>query len=80
MKIWNFETNSQIARLVGHSKSVNAVALSQNGKIIVSGSLDNTVKVWNFETGCEIVSLIGHQSFINSVAISRDNKRVISGS
>ena len=33
--------------MVGHSDSVNSVALSTNGKFIASGSADRTIKVWN---------------------------------
>ncbi|MCL1472433.1 WD40 repeat domain-containing protein [Argonema antarcticum] len=33
----------------GHSKVVRAVAISPDGKTIVSGSWDNTIKVWGMQ-------------------------------
>jgi len=36
------------------------VAFSPDGKRIVSGSGDKTVKVWDADTGKEIFSLKGH--------------------
>ncbi|MCA2655831.1 hypothetical protein, partial [Microcystis sp. M061S2] len=38
-------------RLVGHNGSVNSVSFSSDGKTLVSGSWDKTIKLWNVETG-----------------------------
>ena len=43
-----------IRTLTGHSSSVNALALSSDGKYLVSGSSDTTLKVWDLATGKEI--------------------------
>ncbi|MEW6498878.1 MAG: hypothetical protein AB1589_41230, partial [Cyanobacteriota bacterium] len=66
--------------LSGHSSSVEAVAVTADGKRAISGSNDNTVKVWNLETGEELFSLHGHSSYVNAVAVTADGKRAISGS
>ena len=39
-----------------------AVAFSPDGKRIVSGSEDSTVKVWDADKGSEILTLKGHTS------------------
>ena len=39
-----------IRTLTGHSGWVNAVAVSPDGKHVISGSGDKTLKVWNLET------------------------------
>ena len=59
---------------------MQSVAWSPDGKRIVSGSLDATVKVWDADTGAETRTLKGHTQFVNSVAFSPDRKRIISGS
>jgi WD40 repeat protein len=66
--------------LTGHSNSVESVAFSQNGKRIVSGSYDQTVRIWNVETGEEERKLKGHSDSVISVAFSQDGKRIVSGS
>ena len=43
-----------LCTLTGHSETVNSVAYSPDGKHIVSGSDDNTVKVWDSQTGTEV--------------------------
>ena len=44
------------------SKKVLSVCVSPDGRKIISGSSDNTVRIWDGETGIQITSLIGHQS------------------
>ena len=40
--------------LTGHSGDVTSVAYSPDGKHIVSGSRDNTVKIWDAQSGEEV--------------------------
>ncbi|KAB0241844.1 hypothetical protein EZJ55_16060 [Microcystis aeruginosa EAWAG127a] len=67
-------------RLVGHNGSVNSVSFSSDGKTLVSGSRDKTIKLWNVETGKEIRTLKGHDSYVLSVNFSPDGKTLVSGS
>lgn len=66
--------------LKGHSSWVDAVAISKDGQILVSGSYDNTIKLWDLTTGKSVHTLVGHSSTVHSVAISADKKTVVSGS
>ena len=44
--------------LRGHTGPVVAVAFSQDGKRVVSGSHDRLVKIWNAETGATVTSFV----------------------
>ena len=59
---------------------MTSVAFSPDGKRIVSGSGDKTVKVWDARTGQELLSLKGHTSVVCAVAFSPDGTRIVSGS
>ena len=59
---------------------IMAVAFSRDGKRIVSGSDDKSVRVWDASTGVELKELKGHTSWVNSVAFSRDGMQIVSGS
>ena len=50
--------------LTGHSKYVRSVAYSPDGKHIVSGSGDRTVKVWDSQTGKEVRVLLCHRPIV----------------
>ena len=60
---------------------VRSVAFSPDGRRIVSGSDDKTIRVWDAETGEEMVEpLKGHSDWVRSVAFSPDGRRIVSGS
>ena len=50
MRVWDVETGECLKVMEGHTFEVNSVALSGDGKRVVSGSKDNTtVRVWDVE-------------------------------
>jgi WD40 repeat protein len=58
-----------------------AVAFSPDGRRIVSGSGDNTLRLWDAASGQPIgPPLQGHTSSVTSVAFSPDGRRIVSGS
>ena len=42
--VWDLETGTEKSKLEGHSDWVKSVAISPDGKTIVSGSDDNTIR------------------------------------
>jgi WD40 repeat protein len=56
------------------------VAVSPDGRFIVSGSEDRTVKVWELESGRLLRSLKEHADDVNAVAVSPDGRFIVSGS
>lgn len=51
IKIWDVASGRELRTLSGHSSDVTAVAFSPDGRTIVSGSKDNTIKRWNVFSG-----------------------------
>jgi WD40 repeat protein len=55
-----------------------SVAFSPDGKLVASGSEDETVQIWDAVTGAPLQTLEGHTGSVISVAFSPDAKLVIS--
>jgi WD40 repeat protein/serine/threonine protein kinase len=66
--------------LEGHSAAVRAVRFSPDGRLLVSGSQDNSVKVWDVPTLKTLKTLRGHAGWVRSCAFSPDGHNVLSGS
>jgi eukaryotic-like serine/threonine-protein kinase len=64
----------------GHTASIWSLALSPDGRKIVTGSEDTTAKVWDLATGEELLTLRGHGAEVYSVAFSPDGQRIVTGS
>ncbi len=58
----------------------SAVDLSADGRIVVTGRRDGTVRVWDVESGGCLRVLQGHQRVVQSVCLSADGRRLLSGS
>jgi WD40 repeat protein len=56
------------------------VALHVDGRRVVSGSNDKTVRVWDVDTGACLRVLEGYTGWVQSVALHADGRRVVSGS
>jgi len=69
-----------IKTLSGYNGSVISIAITPDGRYVISGSDDYKVKIWDIETGEEIKTLLGHNDFVFSVAITSDGRYVVSGS
>lgn len=62
-----------VRTLIGHTDSIQAVAISANGRWIASASRDKTVRLWEVDSGREIAVLIGHTQEVKAVTFSPDH-------
>ncbi|MFC1878751.1 AAA family ATPase [Chloroflexota bacterium] len=93
LKVWNISAalNAGIVRenelcsekvrtLKGHTDEITAVEVTPDGKLVISGSYDKSLKVWDVATGREQRTLQGHKSGVTAVEVTPDGSHVISGS
>ncbi|NJO19542.1 MAG: hypothetical protein HC838_05040, partial [Spirulinaceae cyanobacterium RM2_2_10] len=63
-----------------HDGPIASLAIAPDGRFLVSGSHDKTVKVWNLYTGQLLYTLAGHSDWVSAVAIAPNNRTLSSGS
>jgi WD40 repeat protein len=89
IRIWDMRMNEEISLLRSHSPmadvtslshAVTSVAFSPDGRQVVSGSRDGTVRIWDVESSKQITLLQGHHMWVFSVSFSPDGAHVASGS
>jgi len=72
-------TGNQVTVLSGHTGMVQTLTFAPDGKSLISGSNDKTVKLWDMQTGGIVKTFSGHTSAVLSVSLS-PSSTIASGS
>jgi WD40 repeat protein len=77
VRTWSVEKAAELKRFAFESE-VSAVALSNDGKVLVVGLADGAIKRVDPNTGAVSARTSGHSRRVNGLAFSADNKRYFS--
>lgn len=90
-RLWEVATGRCLRVLEGHQgkvvssmfdlneSAVSAVAFSPDGRYVLSGSWDRSIKLWEVATGECIRTLKGHPHYVNTATFSPDGAHILSG-
>jgi WD40 repeat protein len=66
------DTKLELVVQTGHTWSVTSVAVSGDGKRVLTGSEDQTAILWDAASGQKLRTFTGHANIVLSVSLSRD--------
>src|SRR5262249_44253410 len=70
---------SAARRLSGHTDAIAGISLSADGRLVLSGSKDGTMRLWDLAAEREEVRvLLGQGQEVRSVALAPDGKLAVS--
>jgi WD40 repeat protein len=69
VKIWDAKTGKLVVTLKGHTDAVRCLAWTKDGKTLISGSYDSSIRTWN-TTNWEQTAVLEHTGFVYAIAIS----------
>jgi mono/diheme cytochrome c family protein len=64
-------------QFVGHSKELNCLAISGDGRFAVSGGRDNVLRYWQIDSGKELGSFAGFKGAVKACHISSNGRNAL---
>ena len=64
--------------LRGHNGQVRGIAITLDGRQVISGSYDNTLRIWDLLSGKALRTLYGHTDRVFGVALMPNNQLAVS--
>ncbi|MGI0486539.1 WD40 repeat domain-containing protein [Pantanalinema rosaneae CENA516] len=76
IQLWDLQTGKLLRSLYGHHGWITALAISADGKMLASASLDSTIRLWDVPTGTLLGTL--NAGRMTHLAFSPDGKQLAS--
>ncbi len=78
IRLWDSASGELVRELKGHNDVIYSLIFSPDGRSVISGSWDATLRVWDVSTGGELTSIKG-QGTIYALAITPDGTHILAG-
>jgi WD40 repeat protein/tRNA A-37 threonylcarbamoyl transferase component Bud32 len=79
-RVWNVADGTLIGSALPHVAEVRAVALSPDGRTLLTGSAYRSAQLWDVAKGERLGQPLEHQSTVQAVAFSPDGQLILTGS
>ncbi|MDR7381107.1 hypothetical protein [Promicromonospora iranensis] len=80
LQVWDLETGTERTVQAGQIDRIGSIAVSPDGRFVVSGGGEKTMRIWDLKTGIERTVYTEHSSRIGSIAVAPDGRHAVIGS
>jgi WD40 repeat protein len=70
LRYWDLDKKKQVRQIQAHKNGALCLAISKNGKVLVSGGYDRCIRIWDTESTAEIGSVPEQPEQIHQLALS----------
>jgi WD40 repeat protein len=78
--VWDLPARRQLKVIAGDIGRIFSLAFAPDGRSLVAGSHDGTLKFWNMATLEEVTAIQAHISIVAAIAFSRDGRYLVTAS
>ena len=78
LHIWDLKKRELKHIIDAHEKAIQSINFSPNGKLLVSGSSDDTVRIWRVDTGKRELEIKAEQEGITAVSYTPTGNLIVS--
>jgi WD40 repeat protein/serine/threonine protein kinase len=78
IRIWDMSTGRALDTLKGHASAPQCLAVSHDGRLLLSGDLNGSVRLWDLVRSRNL-SVLEHSGGVKCVGIAPDGRRGLSG-
>ncbi|MBV8820083.1 MAG: WD40 repeat domain-containing protein, partial [Acidobacteriaceae bacterium] len=78
IQIWNLRDGKLLRSIMVSNDTVFGASVSSDGKKVVVGCTDNTVRAFDTATGKELYKIASHENWVVGTVFGVDSKRVVS--
>lgn len=78
--LWDVIAGERLATFNGHNASVTRIAVSPDGRTVLSGDLSGQLLLWDLQTAQDIRRLAGHRLAVTGIAFAAGGQTALSSS
>jgi WD40 repeat protein/serine/threonine protein kinase len=76
VEVWDIDSGQRVLRIAGHADEVRSVTFSPDSALLLTASLDDTVKLWQVSDGA-LVQTFSHNNAVEYAVFSPDGQTVL---